>query len=137
MTAERRVALIVDDSETYAYFLGLVLERAGFETVHASTVAAGRALAERWSPSVACIDYLLPDATGDTLCQSLRSATSTRDCAIVLLSADPGLAATAKRMGADVFLPKTGDWQQLQRAIDAALAAPTANGTPLARSVRG
>jgi diguanylate cyclase (GGDEF)-like protein/PAS domain S-box-containing protein len=69
--------LFVDDSRTVRVKYQKLLSANGYEAETAATVGEGyeKALASQFD--IAIIDYFMPDATGDVLCQRLRDNAST------------------------------------------------------------
>lgn len=126
----KRIAriLIVDDHPLTFEGLAIAVRTAFPESSvdYAASVGEAEALAERHGRySVVLLDYLLPDASGFSGLFRLQHALP--DAAVVMISAraDPGLAGTARLLGARGFLSK-------QRPIDAIakqLAEIAAGGT--------
>ncbi|MBV2096373.1 MAG: response regulator, partial [Candidatus Thiodiazotropha sp. (ex Codakia orbicularis)] len=77
--------LFVDDSRTVRVKYQRLLTANGYHAATAATVAEGfdKAVASQYD--IAIIDYFMPDATGDVLCQRLRDheATATVTTAII------------------------------------------------------
>ncbi|MES9993161.1 MAG: EAL domain-containing protein [Candidatus Thiodiazotropha sp.] len=77
--------LFVDDSRTVRIKYQRLLMANGYYTETAATVAEGFEKATASQFDIAIIDYFMPDATGDVLCQRLRDheATTTITTAII------------------------------------------------------
>jgi CheY-like chemotaxis protein len=117
-----KTALVVDDSELYAYFARAVLEQLGYRVEVATNVAQALSVAEAIDPSVVCIDYRLgPTEKGDVLCRRLRTVRyASAAPAIVLMSAEADHRDAA---GADAFVEKSMDPQALMAAVRRAVAS--------------
>ena len=98
--------LVVEDSETQALKLQLMLENEGCKVVHAST--AERAIEElnHHVPDLVIVDYHLPGVRGDEVCRRIRMNMSTRGIAILMLTAEETDAAELHGLesGADDYI---------------------------------
>jgi CheY-like chemotaxis protein len=103
--------LIVEDSDTQALKLQLMLEDDGCEVVRAAT--AERAIEElnRSVPDLVIVDYHLPGVRGDEVCRRIRRNMSTRGIAILMLTAEETDAAELHGLesGADDYISKSVD----------------------------
>jgi len=124
---ERAVrVMVVEDSETQAFKLRLLLENEGFEV---STVAnADLALEElnQCPPHLVMVDYYLPGMLGDELCRRIRMNLNTRGIPILMLTADEGGVAEAHGLesGADDYVCKSESSENLLVHIRALLRNP-------------
>jgi CheY-like chemotaxis protein len=64
--------LIVDDNRDLLRFLERLMAQSGWKLLTAETAEAGRELVSRETPSVALLDYVLPDENGVALGVALR-----------------------------------------------------------------
>src|SRR5260370_28863796 len=71
-TAPHPTALIVDDNRDLLRFLERLMAQSGWKLLTAETAEAGRELVTRDRPSVALLDYVLPDENGLSLGVRLR-----------------------------------------------------------------
>ncbi len=113
----KRSVLVVDDEPNICMVFDRYLSRIGFEVQTASSAASAReALASR-SFDVAILDNYLPDGNGIDLIDELRSANP--DMAIVIITgmADIPLAVEAMRRGADNFLTKPVNLENLEVSL--------------------
>ncbi len=114
-------ALVVDDSEIQRYFLRGVLEADGWEVVEADGVAAG--LARAGGCALVCLDVHLADGGAADVLRALDAAPRGRGAVVVLVSADgDGLAELARDLGADGWVHKGGDEDEVRRAVAEALS---------------
>src|SRR5687767_13069371 len=70
-TVPRKV-LVVDDDDAIRDLLRVILEVEGHDVLHAGSGAEGVALAERHQPDVVVVDYMMPEADGETTGRHLR-----------------------------------------------------------------
>ncbi len=64
--------LLVDDDDFARHFSRVVLERAGYRIIEATEIATALKLAREVHPSVALVDYFLPDGNGVGLARQLH-----------------------------------------------------------------
>jgi DNA-binding response OmpR family regulator len=72
MTDQRPRLLLVEDEATISVALGRLLDRWGFDTLAARTVAEAQALLSTIIVDVVAIDYRLPDMRGDDFLEWLQ-----------------------------------------------------------------
>ncbi|MGH9142321.1 MAG: response regulator, partial [Vicinamibacterales bacterium] len=103
--------LVVEDSDTQALKLQLMLENEGCDVIRAAT--AERALEElnHSVPDLVIVDYHLPGIRGDEVCRRIRMNMSTRGIAILMLTAEDTDAAELHGLesGADDYISKSVD----------------------------
>jgi two-component system, OmpR family, response regulator len=80
MHAGRRTVLMVEDEESITKPLSDALEREGFATEIAGTVATALEAAERITPDLVLLDVMLPDGSGFEVCRALRERSSRSSC---------------------------------------------------------
>jgi PAS domain S-box-containing protein len=103
--------LIVEDSETQALKLQLLLEDEGCEVVCAGTAEAAIAHLNHDVPDLVIVDFYLPDVRGDEVCRRIRMNMRTRGIAILMLTAEDTDAAELHGLesGADDYISKSVD----------------------------
>jgi PAS domain S-box-containing protein len=103
--------LIVEDSETQALKLQLMLENEGCDVVWASTAEAALEELNRGVPDLVIVDYYLPGVRGDEVCRRIRRNMGTRGIAILMLTAEETDAAELHGLesGADDYISKSVD----------------------------
>jgi signal transduction histidine kinase/DNA-binding response OmpR family regulator len=115
--------LVVDDDAAIRAICGEVLRAHGYEVEEADRCAAAcRAVAER-RPDVVLLDVQLPDGDGFSLLEALSAARAAEPFATVFLSArgEIGDKVRGLRLGADDYLTKPFDAQELVARVDAVL----------------
>ncbi len=103
-----RTVLVIDDNRINQQVLYMMLERAGFSVVTASSGAEGVALARQHQPDVILIDLVMPDMDGFETAVALRQLPELQQCILVAVSASAFHqdAQKSKAAGCDDFLPK-------------------------------
>jgi DNA-binding response OmpR family regulator len=76
--------LYVEDEPAILEPMAKALERAGFETLTATTVKEALAIDERSEPDLLLIDLMLPDGDGRDICREVRRR---RDVPVIMLTA--------------------------------------------------
>src|SRR5574341_2412183 len=105
--------LVIDDEPTVRSLFIEFLAGAGFEVHAVSTLGTGRDALSSRSFDAVIIDQTLPDGRGTDLIRELRAGSP--EMAIVVMSGagDIPLAVEAMRRGADTFLTKPVDLDEL------------------------
>ncbi len=116
--------LLVEDSQTQALRLQLLLEPEGHQVVWASGAEPAIAELDRRLPDLIVLDYYLPDMRGDELCREIRRNVNTRHVPILLLTIDQAEGAEQRGLsGADDYLLKTAEADVLLGRIRSLLRA--------------
>lgn len=118
MSDDRRSALIVDDDDVYRNRLCRAFADRGWEASGAADGKQALALAEQESPDLAVVDLRLPESNGLDIVQALRRMDETA-CIIMLTGyGSIATALTATKLGADHFLSKPADADQILAAYE-------------------
>jgi len=100
--------LIVEDENDTAELLGYNLQRAGYETLRASTGKEAIDAAQRHAPGLILLDIMLPELSGWEVCRLLRESPQGRSIPIIMLTALADEEARIKglSLGADDYITK-------------------------------
>jgi two-component system phosphate regulon response regulator PhoB len=79
--------LLIDDERDLHDLLLFNLREAGFKADAEATAADGLRAASKLQPDVIVLDIMLPDLSGIETCRRLRAEASTRDAAVLMLTA--------------------------------------------------
>jgi two-component system response regulator RegA len=109
--------LLVDDDEPFVKRLAKAMEKRGFLTETAESVAAGRAIALSRPPAYAVVDLRLEDGNGLDVVEVLRERRP--DCRIVVLTGYGAIATAvaAVKIGATDYLSKPADANDVMNAL--------------------
>lgn len=112
-----RTLLLVDDDVPFLTRLARAMEKRGFETETAETVAAGKAIVQGRPPAYAVIDLRLEDGNGLEVVEALREKRP--DARIVVLTGYGAIATAvaAVKMGATDYLSKPADANDITSAL--------------------
>ena len=110
--------LIVDDDSTFTRVLARAMTRRGFEVAVARNVPDAIKLAEEQPPAYATVDLKMEGPSGLALIPELR--TLNPKMKILVLTGYASIATTvdAIKSGADNYLPKPADADQILRALN-------------------
>lgn len=105
--------LVIDDETTTLRIIQQALTKAGYEVLTAESGEEGLKLAQAQNPDVIITDVVMPGMDGFMLFKELKRDEETRDKSILVLSARQNVEDTFRRFGADSFVTKPVDPQQL------------------------
>jgi DNA-binding response OmpR family regulator len=122
-------ALVVDDEIPLLQLLGKVLEEAGFTPTCFGLGAPALAALAQHRFDLMVIDIGLPDMNGMQICESARERYGA-DVAILIITADNRRerCITALELGADDFVSKPFDVEELMARISSVLRRTTGAG---------
>lgn len=112
-----RSLLLVDDDLPFLTRLARAMEKRGFQTETAETVAAGKVIVQNHAPAYAVIDLRLEDGNGLEVVEALREKRP--DARIVVLTGYGAIATAvaAVKMGATDYLSKPADANDITNAL--------------------
>jgi CheY-like chemotaxis protein len=111
------VILVVEDDPQVARLISLVLDRHGFQShvVADGDSALDRALELR--PAMIFADLTIKGMGGEALCSALKAHAETRDIPYVVVSGDRDIAEKARSCGADDYMGKPFEFEDLIRLV--------------------
>ncbi len=117
---------MVEDDEATVEILAFALRRAGFESLHASTIPAARQVLAEAKPDIALLDVHLGPENGFELLREIRRQSS---MPVIMLTAEDEESAKIRGLGqgADDYVTKPFSYPELVARIAAVLrrAAPS------------
>jgi DNA-binding response OmpR family regulator len=125
------ILLVEDDSDT-AQSLTTALESSGYRVTAVETGSEARAMIEHVHPDLILLDLMLPDTDGLVLTTALKTLTN---APIIICSArhEQIDRVLGLKLGADDFVPKPFDLDELEARIEAVLRrAARVRATPAA-----
>lgn len=114
--------LIVDDDRAVVEMLKDLLHRAGrYDVRSGMTGFEAGMLAQEFGPHVILLDFKLPDVNGTAVCKTLRESPKMAKTKIIMISgvADPDEVAELMKAGADAFIKKPFDVEEVIERISA------------------
>ena len=127
--------VVIDDEESVREVVKAYLEKDGFTVYVAANGRDGLALAEKKNPDLIVLDLMLPDVSGEEICEEVRSRS---DVPIVMLTAK---ASEEERVGglvagADDYLVKPFSPRELVARVRAVLRRTRGVESPLVEVLR-
>jgi two-component system OmpR family response regulator len=107
--------LVVDDEPQVAWVLRFSLEHEGFRTYTASNGIEALEEVEKHHPNVMVLDLMMPEMDGWTVLERMLKLPLDERPRVVIVSAltGPEEKAKATALGADAFVPKPFDVEEL------------------------
>ena len=110
--------LIADDDSGIADVTSIVLQQAGYEVAIATDIHSTLSFINNDIPLVLLLDVWLAGGSGVHLTQQLKSNKKTRNMPVILISANNNLEKMAAEAGADEFLAKPFDIDDLVSLVN-------------------
>jgi two-component system response regulator RegA len=115
--ADGAVLLIVDDDKAFLQRLARAMEKRGFVTETAESVAEARSKAEACNPSFAVVDMRLEDGNGLDVIEIIRRRRPEARAIILTGYGNIATAVTAVKLGAIDYLSKPADADEIYAAL--------------------
>ena len=109
--------LIVEDDPQVARLIALVLQRNGYPSKTISDGQSALATAREIHPRLIFADLTIRGMGGEVLCSVLKGDAETRGIPFVVLSGDRDIAEKARTCGADDYLGKPFEFDDLLRLV--------------------
>jgi DNA-binding response OmpR family regulator len=97
--------LVIEDNPDIKEVLDYILSDEGHEAIQCSDGSSLTSL-DQLKPDIVLIDEILGSVRGSDLIKKLKADENTRPIPVVLISAMPNLEDIARKSGADAFLEK-------------------------------
>lgn len=114
----RRCVLLAEDDRALRRFLGVLLERAGYEVISASDGIEAMKIALSQPVDVVVTDSMMPNLSGHEFCRFIRSSQKLSHLPIILLSGLERKDAAQNVEQADAFLAKPVSGEELVECIE-------------------
>jgi DNA-binding response OmpR family regulator len=120
---ERQITdvLLIDDDPDICIMLKAILHAAGYAVQYSSVISQLPQILHSITPRLILMDMRLAGKDGAIVCRSLKTGTKTKDILILMMSAHPDAESICKEAGADGFLAKPFDIDQLLGKIKTTL----------------
>ena len=110
--------LVVDDDESILDAVSLVLEDEGYRV---ETIQKGQETYEKviaFKPDLILLDVLMSGSDGRDICRKLKHNSETKHIPIIMISAHPTAKEGALECGAEEFLAKPFNTDELLKKIE-------------------
>jgi CheY-like chemotaxis protein len=114
--SEKKKVYIVEDDLDILFALNTMLEDAGYDVL-LSHCGAPMLKTDLPSTDVFILDKKMPDVDGLAICAHLKKQQATKNTPVIMISAIHGVMSEAKKAGADDFLEKPFQMQELLRLV--------------------
>jgi CheY-like chemotaxis protein len=111
------VILVVEDDPQVARLIALVLQRNGYTSRVVSDGDAGLQQAKELLPDIIFADLTMKGMGGDMLCTLLKAHPDTKEIPYIVVSGDPDIADKARQCGADGYMGKPFEFDDLIRLV--------------------
>jgi DNA-binding NtrC family response regulator len=125
MSTTPKKIIIFDDDEDILSICSYILTQQGWDVV---TYTDCNDITERVSsvqPAVILMDNWIPDAGGIIATQTLKNTDSLKHIPVIYFSANSDIQLLASHAGAETYLAKPFDLDDLEKVINKVLAVPT------------
>jgi CheY-like chemotaxis protein len=112
------VILVVEDDPQVARLISLVLQRNGYDS---DVVADGQSALDRAlqkKPAMIFADLTIKGMGGEQLCSTLKSNPETKNIPYIVVSGDRDIAEKARVCGADDFMGKPFEFDDLIKLVN-------------------
>ena len=114
--------LVIDDDLDILVVMEILLSMKGFEIDVTAKWENTFDKIKNFKPDLILLDVLISGNDGRTLCRQLKSQPDTKHIPIIMFSAHPSAAATINEYGADDFIAKPFDVNDLLAKVNNQLA---------------
>lgn len=123
--------LIADDDRIHVQMVTAFLKKAGYIVSAAYDAMQAFTVAIRTQPGLILLDVNMPGGTGLEVLKRLKNSSRTNQIPVIVVSGsiDEKTSGLVKTMGADEYLPKPVDFNELHSAIHRIIG--TANNMPM------
>lgn len=134
LSLDKPVVVVVDDDEVFRTRLCRALEQRGWEAHAAADAARALELSGEVSPDLALVDLRMPESSGLDLVRDLKKLDSTVSVIVLTGYGSIATALSAMKLGADHYLSKPADVDQILVAYEA-LDVPQPSSAELPKAV--
>ena len=117
--------LVVDDDVDILSVMEILLSMKGFDVEVTSKGENTFPKIETFKPDLILLDVLISGHDGRAICKQLKANPDTSNIPVIMFSAHPGAAATIADYGADDFIAKPFDVNNLMKKINTQLGITT------------
>jgi twitching motility two-component system response regulator PilH len=112
------VILVVEDDPQVARLIALVLQRNGYESKVVADGQSALVTAKENHPAMIFADLTIKGMGGDALCTALKAEPETKHIPYVVVSGDRDIAEKARVCGADDYMGKPFEFDDLIRLVN-------------------
>lgn len=110
--------LICDDDESIVELTQSILEDIGYQVRVVTSCDLVDTEIKEHRPDLILLDLWIPLSGGEEISKNLKKDPATKDIPIIIVSANKDTQSIAKRSGADDFLCKPYDLEELEQKVE-------------------
>ena len=114
---ERKI-LLLDDNKDLLLIVQIILKGQGYTVVQACCIEEAMQKIKIHQPSLIMMDVFIKEEDGRELCSQLKADPSTNGIKIIMMSGIESENANLQLIGADDFLPKPFDYNELLERVN-------------------
>ncbi|HTK10928.1 MAG TPA: response regulator [Ktedonobacteraceae bacterium] len=119
MRNEQKTIFVLDDDLDILEFLQALLQQEGYRVVITSKAESlEKLISGDTLPDLILMDVFLSGSDGCEIVKQLKSQEKSRSIPVVMFSAHPGVEGTARHAGADAFVSKPFEMDELLAKIE-------------------
>ncbi|UJS17137.1 MAG: response regulator [Candidatus Jettenia sp.] len=117
MTGRKKKIILAEDNLAIVDALTIMLEEFGYEVI---SIVDGNTVKDKLKekPDLILFDLWMPGWNGKDACRYLKGNEDTKDIPIIIISADRNIAQLAKETGADDFIAKPFQMENLLAKVE-------------------
>jgi DNA-binding response OmpR family regulator len=116
MTTQTRI-LVIDDDPDIGIMIKMMLEYKGYMVSVATRAEVADEMIENDQFDLVIMDMLLSGTNGIDLCKNMKQNPKTSDLPVMMISAHPNAKEICMQAGADEFISKPFDMQEILSKI--------------------
>ena len=120
--------VVLDDDPDIGIMIKMMLEFKGYEVTVIDRAEKIKDTIREVRPSMVIMDMLLSGRNGMDVCQELKNESSTATVPVMMMSAHPNAKDTCLKAGANAFIAKPFDMQELLGKVTDLIEADTVQG---------
>jgi DNA-binding response OmpR family regulator len=110
--------LVLDDDPDIGTMIKMMLEYKGYDVSVSDRADQAAEILQNNGVDLIIMDMLLSGVNGTDLCAELKKNNSTSQIPLIMISAHPNAKEICLKAGADEFIPKPFDMQDILSKID-------------------
>ena len=111
--------LIIDDDPDVRTIMHILLKKHGYDVETAPGKEEAFLKIVSFQPSIILLDVLLSGSDGREICRELKLKEATKNIRVIMISAHPGAAENISNYGADDFISKPVNTNELLQKLRA------------------
>ena len=118
MDTRTKTVLICEDDEGIIDVTTIVLQEKGYKVIPLLDCQKVYEYVDTHKPDIILLDLWMPDINGEEVTRTLKSNDHTKHIPIIIISANKDTEKIAKNAGADTFLCKPFDIEELEQTVE-------------------